>query len=483
MLQPMKSPGCHLRTVFATALFLGATALLHGDGLNSALEPNFGKVTLRAGFAPDPHTVQLISGGIIDADKRGYGSGFTSEAPDLNLYYDGSADNLRIFFIPEGGNGDTTLIVNDPNGDWHSNDDAGEGLHPMVGFSNAQSGRYDIWVGSYSRGERVPGTLYITERNLTPDNYATAQPTEPETTTGTSDAPASATRLSPSSDPNFGVVKLSSGFQPSPHQIRITSGGTIDASELNLDPHVSGYTTSAPDVRLQWAGSSEYLRIYFEAEDEDGDTTLIVSAPDGVWHGNDDTDDLNPVLRFHQPLVGTYDIWIGSYDEEQNVIGTLYITEAPEEDLEGRLMPGDAPNFGSRSLSAGFRPDPVEIHITSGGSVDAARTGQGNNLYGNMTSNPDFELDWSGDADQLRFFFLPDDTSGDTTLVISDPYGRLYGNDDYQDLHPLIEFIAPIAGKYDVWVGSYAENENVEGTLYITTQPDLGPLNLQPSGK
>jgi hypothetical protein len=47
------------------------------------------------------------------------------------------------------------------------NDDYG-GLNPMVEINNPQPGQYDIWVGSYTSGQYVGGTLKITELSLTP---------------------------------------------------------------------------------------------------------------------------------------------------------------------------------------------------------------------------------------------------------------------------------------------------------------------------
>lgn len=41
----------------------------------------------------------------------------------------------------------------------------------MVEFTNPDSGRYDIWIGSFEIDTVVPGTLYITESPLTPDDF------------------------------------------------------------------------------------------------------------------------------------------------------------------------------------------------------------------------------------------------------------------------------------------------------------------------
>jgi hypothetical protein len=132
------------------------------SGLNYGLSPNFGSAALASGFTPDPYTVGITSGGSVDASYLG-GSclGFATSAPHFRLKYtSGSFPLLRFYFI---GSGDTTLIINNPNGGWHCVDDSYSTLNPTIDFNSPASGQYDIWVGSYSSGNFVSGTLYITE--------------------------------------------------------------------------------------------------------------------------------------------------------------------------------------------------------------------------------------------------------------------------------------------------------------------------------
>jgi len=58
--------------------------------------------------------------------------------------------------------GDTTLLINLPDGTWVADDDSGGGLDPLLRFANPQSGRYDIYVGTYKK-DFVEATLYISE--------------------------------------------------------------------------------------------------------------------------------------------------------------------------------------------------------------------------------------------------------------------------------------------------------------------------------
>jgi hypothetical protein len=125
-------------------------------------EPNYGTVELAAGFTPDPHRVNLQSGGDIDAS--GIGSpcnGYISNAPDVRLVY--ASGNYPLIISVQSGV-DTTLVVNAPDGEWYCDDDGGNiGTNPSVRFDNAMSGRYEIWVGTYGSASLAPAQLQISE--------------------------------------------------------------------------------------------------------------------------------------------------------------------------------------------------------------------------------------------------------------------------------------------------------------------------------
>ncbi|HEY8427560.1 MAG TPA: hypothetical protein VIL20_04265 [Sandaracinaceae bacterium] len=137
---------------------LAQTALVTG-GRNS----NFGRRSLSRNFMPDPLTVAVVSGGQLDASALNLGTdcrGFVTREPDFILDYNPAGSFLRLYFV---GNGDTTLLVHDPRGRWHCNDDSYGGIHPTVDLQGPAAGRYDVWVGSYRAGENVRGTLHVTE--------------------------------------------------------------------------------------------------------------------------------------------------------------------------------------------------------------------------------------------------------------------------------------------------------------------------------
>lgn len=75
------------------------------------MEPNFGSVDLSAGFAPDPHKVE-ITGGEVDVSATDIGidyTGYATAAPDFRLNWSGSSEALRTFFVAEEV---ATMVVN-----------------------------------------------------------------------------------------------------------------------------------------------------------------------------------------------------------------------------------------------------------------------------------------------------------------------------------------------------------------------------------
>jgi len=299
-----------------------------GDGLDFRLEPNFGEVELESGFLPDPFTVAVVSGGpvyVIDYDLGDECWGYATSSPDFRLYLTDSSPGLRFFFVADVLNDDATLIVNTPDNEWVCNDDYGSGVDPLVQLVPAGAGQYDIWVASFSEDEFVDGTLYITEMDITPDDYSD----------GASLPPAGGNGLDYSLEPNYGEVELASGFVPDPYSLEMIAGGPVDVYAYDLGDDCWGYATSSPDFRLYLTDASSGMRIFFVADGSDEDTTLIINTPTGAWVCNDDYDSgYDPMVELAPAAAGQYDIWVGSFSEDEYVGGTLYITEVA-------LSPGD----------------------------------------------------------------------------------------------------------------------------------------------
>ncbi len=149
---------------FAAALCAATFAAAPALAQDASLDPVFGSVTLKAGFKPDPHSVDIVAGGTEDASHLGGACvGMVGEAPDFRLDYTAGSFPLNLWVYADV---DTTLVVNDPNGDWVCNDDgAGDGgnVNPGLRWANPPSGVYDIWIGRYGTGDGADAKLVITE--------------------------------------------------------------------------------------------------------------------------------------------------------------------------------------------------------------------------------------------------------------------------------------------------------------------------------
>jgi hypothetical protein len=148
----------------ASSLILAATVTaVPATAQDFNARPNFGTVTLRTGFTPDPRVVAVQSGGNIDMSQVNANcAGFISSAPDVRLNFTGGSDLPLI--ISANSRADTTLVINGPDGQWYCDDDGGtRGMNPAVRFNHPATGRYEIWVGTYGGSRLQPAQLHFSE--------------------------------------------------------------------------------------------------------------------------------------------------------------------------------------------------------------------------------------------------------------------------------------------------------------------------------
>lgn len=146
-------------------LFLVAAATLSTAAMaqpDYTRRPAFGTINLSSGFADDPRIIDVTAGGQLDAATLGEGCvGSVANSPDVRLNYE--AGELPLIISVSSAD-DTTLVINGPDGRWYCDDDSGvNGLNPAVRFDSPQSGQYDIYIGHYARGRRIPARLFISE--------------------------------------------------------------------------------------------------------------------------------------------------------------------------------------------------------------------------------------------------------------------------------------------------------------------------------
>ncbi len=145
-----------IKSRVAAAIAVAAVALTAGvaSAQNWQGAPTYGSVRLAAGFQPDPHNVNIVAGGPINS-RAALGNacpGFIANNPDYDLYWTAGGTGLPLV-ISADSQTDTTLVVRTPSGEWLCEDDGGfNGMNPGLRIDNAQSGLYDIWVGTYNQG-------------------------------------------------------------------------------------------------------------------------------------------------------------------------------------------------------------------------------------------------------------------------------------------------------------------------------------------
>ena len=134
--------------------------------LNPALTPVFGSRSLSASFFPDPSTVSMSGGGPVNVDYLGGAcQGFTTQAPSYRYTYAGGPPTLlRFYFVGNAGT-DPIVVVRGPSGTYQCGDDSFGTTNPTIDFNNPAAGAYDVWVGGFTAGSSVPGTLNATKNS------------------------------------------------------------------------------------------------------------------------------------------------------------------------------------------------------------------------------------------------------------------------------------------------------------------------------
>lgn len=183
------------------------------SSISNSNNPVYGTIKLTNNFSPDPHRLDLIAGGDTDASTMNSDcNGFVGTQPDYRLEY--IAGEYVLSFIVSSEI-DTTLIIRDPKGTFHCNDDSEflSSNNPGIMIGRPLTGAFDIWVGTFSNSNTGDeAQLIITEAST--DNWAPLIPgtqITPETQqrTAASNPPAS-TSQEPEPEAQSGQVQYRS---------------------------------------------------------------------------------------------------------------------------------------------------------------------------------------------------------------------------------------------------------------------------------
>ena len=314
-----------------------AAEVVATDAATATVTSAYVSLDLAAGFPLDPFLVSVNGGGSVDASQFGEGcTGFVNEAPTVSLNWEGETDFVEAFFYSAS---DPVMVVQTPAGDYLCSDDANEMLlDPVIEMAQPANGRYNIWVGSYTPEQLIPGLLVLTTRSeinlgtfdlaslvqrapipedvLEPEEVA---PRRAEITAGRAGAAsmAEAEAVLANEDIIDGVKR------------NVTAAGTVPAFELPADDtFCAGFIGEEPDFSFDLEAEGDRLRVYFEAQ---ADSTLVVQLPDGTYLCNDDAvtgDNLNPLVEIPAPAGGRYNVFVGRVQQDEPVTGELFVVES-----------------------------------------------------------------------------------------------------------------------------------------------------------
>ena len=122
------------------------------------------------------------------------------------------------------------------------------------------------------------------------------------------------------------------------------------------------------------------------------------------------------------------------------------------------------PNYGEVRLSPGFTPDPHLVSMRAGGTIDAST--RFNACRGFITEQPDMRLFWDGKGTMnLRISAI---SNADTTIVVNGPNGEWYCDDDSGDDSNPVVTLSPVAGRYEIWVGTYSSGDTKPAVVSIS---------------
>lgn len=282
---------------------------------------------------------------------------------------------------------------------------------------------------------------------------------------------ASASAQNSTLAPTFGDTVQSQGFGST--SITIQAGGDIDATNFG---GCSGFIADAPDYAIDYNGQ---FGLQIEASSNE-DTTIVVEMPDGGIFCNDDFSGLNPGVQMVGNEPGRYAIWVGTFNAIANntypdadiiiseITGpTPRPTPTPTPTPSAGLDRFALPAFGTIAVTSGFGTQSFDMQ--AGGDVDAYAFD--NRCAGYVASVPDYVIEYQGQAGSSLDISA---TSGDdTTLLVMDPNGNVFCNDDANGtLDPALSISNPSAGDYAVWVGTFSSaggNNFPEAVLTVSS--------------
>ena len=397
--------------------------------------------------------------GLVDYADGYNAAGYLADAPDINFYYAGDNDLLRVSVTPAEISLDTILAVVTPDGDWLYNDDR-VGVNPEILIESPAAGTYRVWVGArHAHGLAKPARLTIASLAAITQS-------------------AGKDCLNEDAAPAYGETSLSALSAPSAYAITTAVGGPINAEDCfeGVRGHsygVQGYFSENPTLTVRVTDDEAFdaaaLRINLNQADDApfSATRLLIHTPEDRWIYDDAADDLYPQVILRDLSAGRYSIWVGALTEEDRSVRSerslIETSNLPCPDLTASLT------YGSASLVSGLTPNPYRLEVPAGGAVHNDDCFDA--MPGLFTAAPSFRFSYDGAADILR---VTAEAGHPTALLIATPEGDwLYDEQSGGGGTPAILIGDPEPGFYKVWVGARFEAALSSPTTLSIAEPTM----------
>jgi len=239
------------------------------------------------------------------------------------------------------------------------------------------------------------------------------------------------------------------------------TGGPVDAS--TLDQQCVGYIDDTPDHTIEVTSDVDLtLNVH-----SDTDSVLVVTDGYSTFCDDDSAGNDDAELSMIFPS-GTYEVYVGNYEEDANGRYTLTIAERSRRGQATRVPAPSSPparrsanrpastqgHYGAFIVGAGFTPDPQTATgisgYSDGGRVDAATFGK--QCTGFIDNTPDHKMTVTSNVN-LR---LTVSSNIDSILVIRGPAGTFCDDDSAGGLDAQVNALFT-PGEYEVYVGNVGE--------------------------
>ena len=395
------------------------------------------RISLSGGFHPDPTTVELDVTGAEAASTwvRGCPGFVPAEAP-LVVGFQGGNTPLRFYLAGEGLAG---LVLEGPDGVVRC-EPLGQAGFALIRIEQPIDGDYRLLPAAVMEGARASGRLLVTELELSAWDIVPPEPPSAE---------------------SLAVARLGTvAIDPAPEGGRqILGRGPLVANveAASIQAGCSGHVdASASDVIAVLDEALPSFSLYVESA---SDTVLLVLDPAGNWQCNDDSFGSNPALTWSPAPAGSYHLLVGTYSSFAQGEATVLASPGEPRWAVAEGLDRDAEPAAGRHMLPEMGALELPLFLAGGASASDAGPGCSGQID---TSRPDVVLSLGQPEPTL---FLHATSAEDTTLVVIDPQGNLFCDDDSRGFDPAVRIGGAGPGDYAIWVGVFSGGGGGAATL------------------